>query len=975
MSTRSLRSSMSMSIIVAVGLLAQAAYAEKVYFEAKSGDASNVANWSAGRLPASGDTLCMTNAAANEMLVRPGDVLSVGNLSICRNNNDSVKNKQVILQSGGSVSTTGGASYFATWPNDTSEYRLSDGLLSFAGSSDNVHFCGRGIGNVRVDGGELRVNGGYPRIVGYSGNGALDVRGGVVNVTNVAFYVSGQESGRGALNVGGSGTFRVFNKNIAASSDSSAPTSLLNLLSGGMISCMGLVNPKGCTTYYSFAGGTIVPNMTAMVNAGFVTNVNVAVNAGGVTIDSGDRHVTVHPGLSKGNLRKENLYRRWSFTDGSLVDSVEGVEGVAVGGVAFADGKAILPGTSSSSGGGDYVALQRGGAVLPIDNEDGFTIELWASARAIRAYQPVFRIWSGSKDNSFSPHWNKDAGTGGAASQVSMWIGGTWYMLDGGINNWETNDMCHLTYVFSRQANGTWNLTARRSDARSGILYASATKTSLPSTFSPSLYNANSSDFSLGLSCEANFDAAASYDEVRVWNRPLTDLEIAASAAMGPDADFENDNGLTKCGQGVLTLAGQNTYAGSTAVSAGSLSLGSQSPRPTHRWSFNGDLSDSCGAFTFLGRKDAAKYGSNSANITFDADGKYVSIPGGNNGTAYLNLVPSYGGVFDAASWERGITLELWVREDADMGGWARIFDIHNNTAHQNFMSWNKRLYMSQSTTQRSVAGTYADFDIGTWYHVGVVYSPAADGWHGTVYVHNAETGDYIGSSTLVGPENWTPRAIYNSDFTLAKSASGDKDAAASYDEVRVWERAFSQAELRNNVRLGPDTLPSFGSSAANAGSLPPTTDLTIAQGSVLELSGTAQTVNTLTCSGVVNGRGSLTVTVAILPGEDGTGAMTLAGGAVLVGEMAVAADGAGNCGRIELFPEYGVSYDLSGIRMTVDDEECFVPGVKHGVLFLNGAEVSEWPDMSGLPADMRFRCCDGRLEIWRPSGMSIIIY
>ena len=69
------------------------------------------------------------------------------------------------------------------------------------------------------------------------------------------------------------------------------------------------------------------------------------------------------------------------------------------------------------------------------------------------------------------------------------------------------------------------------------------------------------------------------------------------------------------------------------------------------------------------------------------------------------------------------------------------------------------------------------------------------------------------------------------------------------------------------------------------------------------------------------------------------------------------------------------MSYDLSGIRMTVDDEECFVPGVKHGVLFLNGAEVSEWPDMSGLPADMRFRCCDGRLEIWRPSGMSIIIY
>ena len=44
----------------------------------------------------------------------------------------------------------------------------------------------------------------------------------------------------------------------------------------------------------------------------------------------------------------------------------------------------------------------------------------------------------------------------------------------------------------------------------------------------------------------------------------------------------------------------------------------------------------------------------------------------------------------------------------------------------------------------------------------------------------------------------------------LAHSQYPDNDASATYNEVRVWNAALSDAQLTENARLGPDQLPAL---------------------------------------------------------------------------------------------------------------------------------------------------------------------
>jgi autotransporter-associated beta strand protein len=63
---------------------------------------------------------------------------------------------------------------------------------------------------------------------------------------------------------------------------------------------------------------------------------------------------------------------------------------------------------------------------------------------------------------------------------------------------------------------------------------------------------------------------AATYDEVRIYDHALTEAELIASAAAGPDADLTG-SAFVKTGTGTLSMSAENTLSGPMRVTAGTL--------------------------------------------------------------------------------------------------------------------------------------------------------------------------------------------------------------------------------------------------------------------------------------------------------------------------------------------------------------------------------------------------------------------
>ena len=78
-----------------------------------------------------------------------------------------------------------------------------------------------------------------------------------------------------------------------------------------------------------------------------------------------------------------------------------------------------------------------------------------------------------------------------------------------------------------------------------------------------------------------------------------------------------------------------------------------------HRWSFNGDYTDSAGGLT----------GTSTGNLTF-TDGNLV-LPGGNRGTANVDL-----GANALSVGSDSVTIEIWMKQ-VSMNGMPRVFDYY----------------------------------------------------------------------------------------------------------------------------------------------------------------------------------------------------------------------------------------------------------------------------------------------------------
>jgi len=209
-----------------------------------------------------------------------------------------------------------------------------------------------------------------------------------------------------------------------------------------------------------------------------------------------------------------------------------------------------------------------------------------------------------------------------------------------------------------------------------------------------------------------------------------------------------------------------------------------------HRWSFSGNLKDSVG-----GRDGKACDG----KVTFE-NGQVRIRPGGGYVDLGANVIPG-GGKDD-------YTIEIWATKYS-IQEWARVFQIPDNWgANDYFWSWNHGV--EPRKWQWKVAGYGAwnrqqgdGTGIGVENHFVVVYGHDEEKkpyFH--VNIFRGENGYWGRRERLVGDMFKSHHA-----FWLGHGSRGEVTADASYNEVRIWNRAFTQDEMLQSAKLGPDNV------------------------------------------------------------------------------------------------------------------------------------------------------------------------
>ncbi len=213
----------------------------------------------------------------------------------------------------------------------------------------------------------------------------------------------------------------------------------------------------------------------------------------------------------------------------------------------------------------------------------------------------------------------------------------------------------------------------------------------------------------------------------------------------------------------------------------------------THRWSFNGDYSDS------VGGADAVKCGT------------YVSLYGGrvhmgygacSHGTGYVDLGTN---MLDTTA----ATIEIWARHDG-VKSWARIFDYGADDAHYFTLTWtygtnlnNDRAGM-KNPDEIAVDGTMAPYEIGEDYHIAVTFERQGDATLVKWQRRDAKTGELQKSGSMTMSDGI--QKIVDPVLYLGHSQyDSDRDALAAYDEVRVWRGVLTDDQLTASAAAGPD--------------------------------------------------------------------------------------------------------------------------------------------------------------------------
>ncbi len=232
----------------------------------------------------------------------------------------------------------------------------------------------------------------------------------------------------------------------------------------------------------------------------------------------------------------------------------------------------------------------------------------------------------------------------------------------------------------------------------------------------------------------------------------------------------------------------------------------------THRWSFNGNLTDSVGTSTAT----LVDPDSNAAvGGTATAGTSAVALTGGASTTsAYINL-----GANLIGGKTTPVTIELWATQNA-VQNWGRIFDFGSSTTEYLFMSWTRGTnaatdqveWIDGTTTNKP--DTNQPYVLGTQYHIVMTLTPAVNtagaltggtrvAWYTAPATNTSSLvakGTFDTTMTLLNlndVNNWLGRSMW----------AGDNVAAASYDEVRIWNGALTSTEIDQYQVAGPNAF------------------------------------------------------------------------------------------------------------------------------------------------------------------------
>lgn len=159
-----------------------------------------------------------------------------------------------------------------------------------------------------------------------------------------------------------------------------------------------------------------------------------------------------------------------------------------------------------------------------------------------------------------------------------------------------------------------------------------------------------------------------------------------------------------------------------------------------------------------------------------------------NGSSGHINL----GTLNPSGNFSSGFTFECWVRWDA-FNNWSRLFDFGNGSGNNNILLANQgttnqlTLHVYQNSSQQAL-NSPVNMGTGQWYHVAVTQT---SGGLATLYID----GVSVASATLQLPLNVSRSSNY-----FGRSNWADAYLDARMDEIRVWNVARTQTQIRQHM-------------------------------------------------------------------------------------------------------------------------------------------------------------------------------
>ena len=779
------------------------------------------------------------------------------------------------IQNGGTVTDVSGDgdAVIGEYDNDDSVtgkgiYQMNGGTLTV---NDNFQVGARGEGDLLQSAGDVSCTGWF--VVGRFGPGVgtYNMTGGTYTSTANPAIIG--EDGLGTLDISGTGILNAPGLRLGSNAGG---TGNVRIHDGGTLNVGQIIKGAGKMSL-SFDDALVKVRGDNATIQDFMSNLSgVSVGDGGLALDVGNNNVSVAdfglagksggtitktgsgslmveslPAVRKmaveegtlvlaGDPVKPTLAHRWSFNN-SYTDSVTGTDATPVGSVTLTEKDAQLLGGGKGT---SYIDL--GQNVMP---SDSITIEIWSTLRSHRTWEKMFSFGS-STENGFL--FTYSTGSAGNASSINAVANGSANTT--GTGYFDDNVPYYLGITVMPNGNGGSTLRAYRKDVTTG-----ATLGTIVSTVSNwTIHQIVQNDCWLGNTWWNDSNPSANYDEVRIWNGVFSEAEMTSHVLLGTETlPSEKDE------------AEGNVYpeAASETLLANNYLL--------HRWTFNGNPEDGVGNNTAVFNGKVVYTNGNTA----------ARLEGGGKGTSWIDL-----GKGIIPTDDTPFTIEMWLTARQHRN-WAKAFSFGSGTSSQGTSGiiFTLKTGNSAATSAVNLIGSGSGDATGTGnfvenveYQLAITINPDGNGGSTVnAYVYNAFTGEKLGSYNRTFPA-WTPSMIDLQDCWLGRTWWGDNDPSATYNEVRIWNAALSEAQIIANNKLGPDALPTL-----TAASTLNTADcLDVAANAAIDLSGYTLAQSVVSGSGEIR-NGTLTVTQALIPGGDGTvGTLTLNTGVAVAGAV-----------------------------------------------------------------------------------------